>query len=141
MLVVRDYNSILGVPDRLAVSIDSYPANATTAAPGFLSIALDVEAVNDAPLLRLNTNADNPALPRLGRAVVVEGKWLNLHEGGAQGSTCPPGADAACFSIADADICEAKFLAPGKPPPSRPPPCTPISSIHIHTYTYIYIYI
>ena len=47
--------------------------------------------------------------------VVVEGQWLNLHEGGAQGSTCPPGADVACFSIADADICEAKFLAPGAP--------------------------
>jgi len=114
-----DFNSVLGEPDLIQVAIDSEPSSFTTAAPGEISIPLFVEAVNDVPLVRLNTKAAAPGegdapTPDLFEEIPVEGVFIDFHEGGLQTSKCREGLK--CFSIFDADICENKFAAANSTP-------------------------
>jgi hypothetical protein len=109
-----DFNTLLGEPDFINVTIDSEPPSLTTA-PGKISIAVFVEAVNDVPLVRLNTRAvSGLPTPDLFGELPVEDVFIDFHEGGLQTSKCRAGLN--CFSIFDADVCENKFSATNSTP-------------------------
>ena len=109
-----DYNTILGVPEQLRVSIDSEPSSFTTAAPGTIIVEIFVAATNDVALVRLNTKAEFALSPDIFAPVSVEGEFMDFHEGGLQTSNCR--SNVRCFSLYDADICEDKFVATNTSP-------------------------